>query len=92
MLTWGRTYWPIFLEVASLFVILGFGIPETIALLSGRSAHTDNTLSNYAHYELHVSTQMNQHTVAWWLSIAAWSLFVWVITAHIWFDLLSSTN
>lgn len=87
METWGAHYWPIFLIVSSAWIATGFGIPELIALFTAVSTHTDNTLSNYSHVELHVSAQMTIHTIAWYLSLITWSLFVVIITAHIWFDL-----
>lgn len=86
MITWGKEYWPIFLIISAIWVLLGFGIPELIALLSPVPNHLDNTLSVYARDELNVSAQLTKHAIAWWLSFLAWGLFVVVITLHIWFD------
>jgi hypothetical protein len=85
--TWGRVYWPIFLIISSAWLLSGFGVAETIALLSPVSGHLDNTLSTYARTELGVSVavQNGVHTIAWWCSFVAWTLFVTFITAHIWF-------
>lgn len=87
MMTWGSWWWPVFLVVASAWVVLGFGVPETIALLSPVSGHLDNTLSVYARSELGLSVaiQGTRHTLAWWCSFVAWMTFVIFITAHIWF-------
>lgn len=87
METWGKVYWPIFLIISAIWILLAFGIPETIALATAVATHKDNTLSNYSHVELHVTAQMTVHTVAWFMSLIVWSLFVIVITSHIWFDL-----
>ena len=85
---WGEKWWPIFLVGSGLWLLTGFGIPETIALLTNSNTHLDNTLSYYARIQLHVSvaTENSIHTVAWWVSFAAWMMFVIFITAHIWFD------
>lgn len=87
METWGAKYWPVFLILSALWILFAFGIPETIALFTAISTHTDNTLSNYAHVELHVTAKMTIHTIAWFLSLITWALFVVLITGHIWFDL-----
>lgn len=88
MLTWGRHYWPVFLIISSLWVLLGFGVPELYALFNrGPGAHLDNTLSNYSHVELKVSAVMTVHTIAWYLSLLVWLMFAGVMTFHIWFDL-----
>lgn len=86
--TWGKVYWPVFLIVSSFILLLGFGVPESLALVTHPSSHVDNTLSYYARYELHVSvaTANTIHTWAWWLSFLLWMMFVVFITAHIWFD------
>lgn len=86
MLTWGREYWPVFLIISAVWVILGFGIAEIFAFFTSSATHIDNTLSNYARQELHVSTQLTIHTIAWWISFLVWSVFVFVITLHIWYD------
>ncbi len=76
--SWGLYYWPFFLILGSLL----FLIPELIALFTNAT----NTLSGYTWRELNVhgGMHLNQHTVAWWLSLAAWLVFVVVITIHIW--------
>lgn len=89
MITWGRTWWPVFLIISSVWVLLGFGIPETFAFLTQTSTHTDNTLSNYSWQELNVSTMLTVHTVAWWLSFAVWCMAIFVLTLHIWFHQFS---
>lgn len=87
-MTWGEKYWPLFLIISSLYIAIGLGVPETIALLSSPSKHLDNTLTHYARVELHVSiaTANTMHTVAWWATFAVWIVFVVFITAHIWFS------
>jgi hypothetical protein len=77
--TWGRLYWPYFLVLASLL----FAVPEIIALATNRA----NTLSDYAHHELNVTVATvanGVHTLAWYVSLAGWLLFVVLITWHIW--------
>lgn len=88
MMTWGKDYWPIFLSIMGGLTLTGFGIPEAIALFKeGVGSHVDNTLSYYARVELHasVATQMNIHSIGWWLSLLVWAMFVSFITPHIWF-------
>lgn len=80
-------YWPVFLIISAIWILCGFGIPEVLALVSKVTNHTDNTLSNYAHVELKVSTQMTIHTIAWYLSLLVWLLSTTILTFHIWFDL-----
>lgn len=77
-MTWGKLYWPFYLIVASL-LFLG---PELIALFT----NVQNTLSDYARYELNVSAQVTVHTIAWYVSLIGWALFVVVISLHIWGD------
>lgn len=87
MITWGKVYWPIFLIISSIWLLLGFGIPEAIALLSN-TLHEDNTLSRYARSELgiNVATAATVHSLAWWLSfIVVMVLFIFLI-GHIFFD------
>jgi hypothetical protein len=76
--TWGGYYWPFFLIVASLL----FLVPELIALFTNAT----NTLSDYSWRELNVrgGLHFDQHTAAWGISLAAWLVFVIVITLHIW--------
>jgi hypothetical protein len=87
VITWGNTWWPAFLIISSVWLVLGFGVPETIALLSPVANHFDNTLSIYARNELGLSVAVagTRHTVAWWCSFIAWMVFTVFITAHIWF-------
>jgi len=87
MMTWGEKYWPVFLVISALWLMLGFGIPEGIALGSSPSKHLDNTLSYYARTELHANIAVygSIHTVAWWATFVVWMVFVIFITAHIWF-------
>lgn len=76
-MTWGKTYWPIALIVASI----AFLIPEIWALLT----NVHNTLSDYARFELNLNPHVyDQHTIAWWFSLCAWGVFIVVITLHIW--------
>lgn len=88
MASWGNAYWPIFLIISGLWLLLGFGIPESLALMGHVSNHLDNTLSFYSRSELHVSvaTDKSIHTIGWWISFLAWAMFAVFITAHIWFD------
>lgn len=78
-MTWGKYYWPYFLILSSVL----FLIPEIIGLITNAS----NTLSEYCWRELNVHSglHLDQHGIAWWLSLVAWLLFVVVITAHIWY-------
>lgn len=81
--TWGRYYWPIVLISGSSLIGCLVGIPELIALATNPA----NTLSDYAHFELNVTTGTvanGIHTVAWWASLVIWLLFVVIITWHIW--------
>lgn len=81
MMTWGKQYWPIFLIIGSI----GFLIPEIIALITNYK----NTLSDYAWYELNVTTPQepfNQHTAAWFLSFGVWIVIAIWLTYHIWFE------
>lgn len=92
MITWGLKYWPIFLIASSAWIVLALGIPELIALLTQVSTHTDNTLSNYSWQELHVTTQLTRHTVAWYVSFITWLTVVILLTLHIWFHQFSGTG
>jgi hypothetical protein len=86
-MTWGRTWWPLFLIISAIWLLLAFGIPELIAIFTkGPGAHLDNTLSNYSRSELHVTATLTRHTIAWYLSFLTWSVFAGIITLHIWFD------
>lgn len=80
-MTWGRQYWPIYLIVASL----GFLIPEVIAL----ATNAKNTLSDYAWYELNITTpheRFSAHTAAWFLSLGMWLVIAVWLTYHIWLE------
>ena len=80
-MTWGRAYWPIFLIVTSL-AFLG---PEIAALVT----NVKNTLSDYARYELDVTTPtqpFTAHTAAWLLSLGVWITVVVWLSFHIWFE------
>lgn len=79
MTKWGNLYWPVYLSVVSVL----FLIPEVIALISNHY----NDLSEYCWRELGVTKawSFDQHTVAWWFSLAAWGLAVVLLTFHIWF-------
>lgn len=77
-MTWGKFYWPYWIILTSLT----FGVPELIAIFT----NVKNTLSDYARYELNVAPHVNVHTIAWWISLVVWLLFVVVITLHIWGD------
>jgi len=76
--TWGTYYWSFFLVLVSLL----FLVPELIALFTNAT----NTLSDYSWRELtvHNGLHINQHTLAWWLSLIAWLVAVVVLTLHIW--------
>lgn len=77
MITWGRYYWPFFIVLTSVL----FLVPELIALFTNYM----NTLSEYSWAELHVNPHVSMHTLAWYLSLGGWIMFVIVITLHIWF-------
>jgi hypothetical protein len=88
METWGLNYWPIFLIVSTIWLAIGFGIPEGIALAEHVSGHLDNTLSQYARVELGVAVSIKGtiHTIAWWCSFVTYMIFTVFIIGHIWFD------
>jgi hypothetical protein len=78
-MTWGKVYWPTYLILLATL----FAIPELIALATNYA----NTLSDYAHLELNVTTATvarGIHTVAWYVSLVGWLVFVVIITWHIW--------
>lgn len=87
MITWGNTWWPIFLITSSVWLLLGFGIPELIALFTNVNTHIDNTLTHYSQTELGLDAQVTRHTIAWTLSLLAWVLVTTILTWHIWFKL-----
>jgi hypothetical protein len=80
-MTWGKWYWPVMLIVTSLL----FLVPEIIALLT----NFKNTLSDYARYELNVTTptqQFSTHTAAWFLTLGVYiTIAIWLFY-HIWFE------
>lgn len=86
-MTWGTHYWPVFLIISAVWILLGFGIPELIALFTEVKNHVDNTLSHYSQYELGLTSQFTRHTVAWYLSLTAWFFITTILTWHIWFML-----
>ena len=77
-MTWGLVYWPVYLTIASAF----FLVPEIMALITNAA----NTLSDYCWRQLNVTMTFGHgaHTVAWWLSLMSWIMFVVIITLHIW--------
>lgn len=89
-MTWGLHYWPTFLTISGLWVLIGFGIPESIALATSPATHMDNTLTFYARTELHagVSIANTIHTMGWWVSLSAWLMFVVFVTLHVWYGQL----
>lgn len=81
--TWGLWYWPLGMVAVSLWFLPA----EIYALFT----NTTNTLSDYSWYELGIyhATHITPHTIPWYLSQIAWLVFVAVITAHIWYRVLS---
>jgi hypothetical protein len=80
-MTWGRHYWPVFLIAVSL----AFLIPEILAL----ATNAKNTLSDYAWYELDITTpqeHFSAHTAAWFLSLGMWLVIAIWLSYHIWFE------
>ena len=80
-MTWGRHYWPVFLIAVSL----AFLIPEIAAL----ATNAKNTLSDYAWYELDITTpqeHFSAHTAAWFLSLGMWLVIAVWLTYHVWFQ------
>lgn len=80
-MTWGKIYWPWFLIVTSL----AFLIPEII----GIATNVKNTLSDYARYELDVTTPhqpFTSHSAAWLLSLGVWLVVAFWLTWHIWWE------
>jgi hypothetical protein len=80
-MTWGKEYWPIMLIITSI-LFLG---PEIYALVT----NVKNTLSDYARYELNVTTPteaFNAHTAAWLLTLGVWLVVAFWLTFHIWFE------
>jgi len=79
--TWGLEYWPVFLVVVSS-LFLG---PEAFAFFTNH----ENTLSDFAWYELGVSGTYGSHSWAWWFSLIAVVVFLAVLIGHIWFKVPS---
>lgn len=78
-MTWGKFFWAYWIIVTAV-TFLG---PELYALFT----NVQNTLSDYARYQLNVTTAISNqgiHTLAWWASFIAWVVFVAWITPHIW--------
>lgn len=84
-MTWGLWYWPIALITVSVVAAGLFFPAEIYALMTNHN----NTLSDFARYELDVTTAVGKrtplHTVAWWVSFLVWDGFVIWITGHVWF-------
>lgn len=89
-ITWGDWYWPIALIIASVTVAGLFFPAEFYALFTNHN----NTLSDFARYELNLQTAFGArtklHTFAWWASLITWLAivpgFVIWFTGHIWWD------
>ena len=80
-MTWGKLWWPWYLIVTSI-AFLG---PEIYALVT----NVKNTLSDYARYELNVTTPtqaFTAHTAAWLLSLGVYCVVVFWLFWHIWFE------
>lgn len=76
---WGNFYWPYWLILTSLTFI----VPELLAVFTNAA----NTLTRYTHIQLSVTTatvNAHIHTVAWYVSLIGWLVFVVLITIHIW--------
>lgn len=84
-MTWGNWYWPLAL-ITMAIVAAGLFFPAEITAIV---TNKNNTLSDFARYELGVRTALGQtvtlHTWAWWVSFLVWDGFVIWITGHIWF-------
>jgi len=84
-MTWGLWYWPTVLIIVAVVAGAAFFPAEAYALATNHG----NTLSDYARYELDLTTAFGQstrlHTVAWWITFLVWSGFIVWITGHIWF-------
>lgn len=80
-MTWGKTYWPVMLIITSLL----FLVPEIYALVT----NFRNTLSDYARFELNVTTPtepFTSHSAAWLLTLGVWLVIAFWLTFHIWFE------
>lgn len=78
MITWGLTYWPF-----AMIIVSAVFLPAEIYALFTNPA---NTLSDYCWRELDVNVSFGHgiHSLAWWLSLISWGIFVLLITLHIW--------
>lgn len=85
-MTWGHWYWPTALLITAIVAGGLFFPAETYAFFTNHN----NTLSDFARYELNLQTafgaQTRLHTIAWWTTIVVWVGFAVWITGHIWFD------
>jgi|HubBroStandDraft_2_1064218.scaffolds.fasta_scaffold376269_3 hypothetical protein len=80
-MTWGRYYWPVMLIITSAL----FLVPEIYALFT----NFKNTLSDYARYELNITSPtepFTAHGAAWILTLGAWLVVTFWLTFHIWFE------
>lgn len=89
-MTWGHWYWPVALIIAAVTAGGLFFPAEFYALFTNHQ----NTLSDFARYELDLQSALGHrtgyHTLAWWSTFIVWlgigiPMFVW-LTGHIWFD------
>ena len=78
-MTWGLVYWPF-----AIIIVAAVFLPAEFYALFTNPA---NTLSDYCWRQLNVSLVFGHgaHTLAWWLSIIMWGIFVVLITLHIWY-------
>lgn len=82
-MTWGRTYWPIFLAATFLLFI----VPESMALMGINGTNVDNTLSNWVWTRLHIQSneKMNQWSALDFLLFGQWLTLVIWLTWHFFF-------
>jgi hypothetical protein len=80
-MTWGKTYWPIFLTIA----FLAFIIPEILALV--KIGPVDNTLSNWVWSELKITSneKMNKWSALDFLIFGQWMTLMTWLTWHFFF-------
>lgn len=77
-MTWGRILWPAWI----ILTALSFFAPEIYAL----TTNNKNDLSQWAWAELHVTPMhIPIHTIAWWISLLAFTFAIGILVAHIWF-------
>ena len=75
--TWGFWYWPIF-----IWTVIGIFVPpETYAFFT----NSNNTLSDFAWYELGIHGSYTPHSPTWWGSLVITVSAMAVLVAHIWF-------